>query len=193
MNVGKILQGLKNSLTLTADERDLIDNISKEYILWEKHLSKKEKHLIRKYTFNSHDDNKPNRFFERLNRALRGNYTGADKEKLLVYGKIISNAICRHPISRQIICYRGIDDDLMKDVVVGTTFRFDQFISTSVIEKGALKKKFKYVIVVPEGTKGAYIENISAFKGQYEFLLDYSCEFKVISKIGRVVYLEVVV
>lgn len=63
----------------------------------------------------------------------------------------------------------------------------------SIIENGALKKRFKYVILAPEGTKGAYIENISAFKGQYEFLLDYNCEFKLTAKNGRIIYLEVVV
>lgn len=44
-----------------------------------------------------------------------------------------------------------------------------------------------------KGAKGAYIEGISAFKGQYEFLLDYNCEFRLTAKSGRVVYLEVVV
>lgn len=118
---------------------------------------------------------------------------GSDKDKLLTYGQIISKAICSHPITQQIVCYRGVDDDLMNGVTVGTIFKFNQFISTSVIENGALKKRFKYVILVPEGTKGAYIENISAFKGQYEFLLDYNCEFKLTAKNGRTVCLEVIV
>jgi len=48
-----------------------------------------------------------------------------------------------------------------------------------------LKKRFKYVILAPKGTKGAYIENISAFKGQYEFLLDYNCEFKLTAKMAE--------
>lgn len=124
---------------------------------------------------------------------MRGNYNGPDKDKLIACGAIISDAICRCPVKQQLTCYRGISDNLMKDVPIGTTFKFDQFISTSIVEVGALKKKFKYVIVVPEGTKGAYLENLSAFKGQYEFLLDYNCEYKLIAKSGRIVYLEVIV
>lgn len=193
MNLKLILQGIRNDLALTADERCFIENLSAEYKSWEKSLSKQEKYLIRKYTLNSHDNKKPNRFFERLNRVLRGDYAGSDKDKLFAYGQIISKAICSQPITQQIVCYRGVDDDLMSDIAVGTIFKFGQFISTSIIENGALKKRFKYVILAPKGTKGAYIENISAFKGQYEFLLDYNCEFKLTAKNGRVIYLEVIV
>lgn len=189
MRLGLFFSGF----SLSDEERSLIYSLSMEYRSWEKGLSKEEMYLIRKYTFNSYDDHKPNRFFERLNRALRGDYSRPDRAKLLAYGQTISKAICKHPISQQIVCYRGVDNDLTKNLVVGTKFTFNQFVSTSVLERGALKKRFKYVIVVPEGANGAYIENISAFKGQYEFLLDYKCEFKIIAKSGRTIYLEVVV
>ena len=192
MNFSNVLQGIKNSLMLTSEEKDLVNSVALEYESWEKTLSVKERYLIRKYTLNSHDDRKPNRFFERLNRAMRGDYTGSDKEKLLRYGHIISKAICRQPLSRQIVCYRGVDDDLLYNVNIGTVFSFDQFISTSLVKFCALNKRFRYVIVIPEGAFGAYIENISAFKGQYEFLLDASCQFKLLAKRERNVYLEVV-
>lgn len=192
MNFKTVLQQIRKKLSLTEDELMLLAQINDEYNSWENSLTKEEKRLIRKYTLNSRDSEKPNRFFERLNRAMRGNYNGPDKDKLLAYGNTISKAICRHPIGQQIVCYRGVDDDLTKDIVVGTIFKFDQFISTSIVESGALKKRFKYVIVVTKGVKGAYIENLSAFKGQYEFLLDYNCKYKLTAKSGRVVYLEVI-
>lgn len=109
----RILQGIKNSLSLTEDERRFVTNISEEYKEWELRLSNEEKRLIRKYTLNSHDDKKPNRFFERLNRAMRNKYNGPDKNKLLYYGDVISKAICKHPIKQQIVCYRGVDDNLV--------------------------------------------------------------------------------
>lgn len=192
MNFRLVLQEIKRNYLLTEQERELTNKLYSEYHNWVKELSKKEKYLIRKYTRNSHDDSKPNRFFERLNRAIRGDYNGKDKDKLLNYGEIISTAIKKHPIEQAIICYRGVDDDLVSHVEIGTHFKFNQFISTSVVEIGALKKKYKYVIFVSEGVIGAYIDEISAFKGQYEFLLDYSCEYKLKAKSGNTIYLEVI-
>lgn len=56
------------------------------------------------------------------------------------------------------------------------------------------QKRYKYAIVVPEGTIGAYIDELSAFKGQqFEFLLNYDCEYKLKAISGNTVYLEVVV
>lgn len=192
MNLNIILQGIKNTLALTDADREIIDSVSNEYKPWVASLSKKELHLLRKYTLNSHDDSKPNRFFERLNRAMRDkNYKGADKNKLLKYGAIISSAICKHPIEQEIICYRGVDTDLFSKVEIGSKVSFDQFLSTSIVEAGALKKKFKYIIIVPRGSQGAYLEDLSIVKGQFEFLLDYRCEFLLKAKRGRVVFLEV--
>ena len=157
-----------------------------------KNLSLKERYIIKKYTYNSYDMDKPNRFFERLNKAMRGDYKGSDKDKLVKYGYIISEAICRANLQENIVCYRGVDDDLLHNIKEGTIFAFDQFVSTSIIEKAALKNRYKYVILVAKKSKGAYIEDISSYKGQYEFLLDYSCKYKLISKSGKNVYLEVV-
>lgn len=193
VNLSVILQGIKNDISLSDEERAFTRKISLEYLQWEKNLTQEERRLIRKYTLNSNDNRKPNRFFERLNRAMRGDYTGADKQRLLRYGKIISDAICRHSLQDNIVCYRGVDEDLLGYLNVGAIFSFDQFISTSIVEVGALKKKFKYVIFVPKGARGAYIDNLSVVKGQYEFLLDYKCKYKVTAKNGRTVYLEVII
>lgn len=186
-------KNFQNSLLPTKEEAEIIKSITLEYRKWVNELSEEEKRLIRKYTLNSFDDKKPNRFFERLNRALKNKYHGEDFNKLIRYGKIISDAICKHPIEQQITCYRGVDYDSLQSFIPGDIISFDQFVSTSVISSGALKKRYKYVILAPQGTKGAYIEEISAFQGQYEFLLDYSCEYRLIKKKGHTAYLEVII
>lgn len=56
---------------------------------WIDRLSEKEKHAIEKYTFNS-GDQKPDRFFERLNAMLRGDI--AEDKKLREYAETISGA-----------------------------------------------------------------------------------------------------
>lgn len=184
---------IKHNVHISEEEKALIRIMSAMYQPWVDSLSSKERYLLRKYTYNSNDAGRPNRFFERLNRTMRGDYFGTDQPRLKEYGDIISKAILKTSPEIPIVCYRGVDDDLMKDVETGTVFTFNQFISTSIVEAGALKKRFKYVIVAPVGTKGAYIENLSAFSGQYEFLLDISCEYILSEKKGKTVFLEVVV
>ena len=103
----------------------------------------------------------------------------------------ISNAMSKHSLKQNIICYRGDDANPMDNMEVGTKFRFKQFLSTSVIESGALNKTYKSVIIIPKGTKGAYIADLSRFKRQYEFLLDYDCEYIYKGNDGNTIYLEV--
>ena len=54
-------------------EEAIVSMMRKEYDDWIKDLSSDEIKAIRKYTRNS-SDNKPNRFFERMNALLRGDY-----------------------------------------------------------------------------------------------------------------------
>lgn len=180
-------------MNLSPENAEKIERISSEYKSWIENLTKDEVKAIQKYTLNSHDKEKPNRFFERLNRAMRGVYNGSDLEMLQNYGKILSNAICKQTISYPIVCYRNLDRNLVASVSLGTIFKFNQFVSTSIIESQALKKDFKYVIVVPAGSKGAYIGNLSKYKEQFEFLLDVSCEYRLIEKGEKRFTLEVVV
>ena len=182
---------MKNKLS--KQEKIIINGLFKEYDSWYKNLSSKELYLLKKYTYNSFDYKKPNRFFERLNKNLRGEYDGKDKKKLLQYAEIISTAINKHSLEQTIVCYRRVDNDILKNVKVGTIFQFSQFISTSVVKKCALKKKYTYIIIAHVGTKGAFLEKISAFTGQYEFLLDKGCKYRLLSKEKKIVILEVVI
>lgn len=158
---------------------------------WVLSLSDKEKHAIRKYSYNSMDFKKTNRFFERLNKMLRGNYNKPDKSKLQQYANIISSAIQKAELPFSIVCYRGVDVNPVADIEIGTVFSFDQFISTSIVKEKALNKKFKLTIYVPAKAKGAYIEELSCFPKQREFLLDSSCMYKLLSVEGNLIKLEV--
>lgn len=169
----------------------IIKRIKEAFHFWTMSLSDNEKHAIRKYSYNSIDLKKPNRFFERLNKMLRGNYNKNDKNKLQRYAKIISSAIQKADLPFDIVCYRGVDINPVIDISVGTIFTFDQFISTSIIREKALRKKFMLIIYVPAKAKGAYIEELSCFPKQREFLLDNSCRYKLLPVKGNVIKLEV--
>lgn len=175
---------------MALSEKFVVNCLRKEYSIWASSLTDVEKHAIKKYSYNSMD-RKPNRFFERLNAMLRNDYVGDDYRKLEEYAEIISKALKKHPLEQDIICYRGMDANPVQGVEIGSIISFGQFISTSVIKTKALCRKYKMIIRVPKGTKGAYIESLSVFPKQREFLLDKDCYYKLLSIKGEIIELEV--
>lgn len=170
-------------------QESVVNVLRKESEKWIEKLTNEEKRAIRKYTYNSWD-NKPNKFFERLNKMLRGD---ADyDEKLQEYADTISKAIKKSRIDKDIICYRNLDINLYRDYDVNDIFIEDQFISTSVVKSAALDKPYKVTIYVPKGSLCAYIESISKFPKQRELLLDKGNKYRVLSKKENEIELEVI-
>lgn len=155
---------------------------------WIKNLTNKEKYAIKKYTYNS-GDKKPNRFFERLNAMLRGDRE--EDKKLREYANIISGALGKNRLKYDIICYRNMEFNPYEKYEVGDIFEDKQFISTSVSQHSALVKKFKMIFLVPKSSRGAYIERISKYPKQREFLLDRNCKMRILSKQGDSILVEV--
>ncbi len=167
--------------------------LRQEYDIWIESLTEKEKYAIEKYSWNSFDKNNGRiSFFQRLNSMLRGLST-KEKEMLTEYADIISNAISKHPIEHSVVCYRGSDFDMSDDTAVGEVFISYQFISTSVIRGRKLKGVYEFIIHVPKGASAAYIENLSRYKSQRELLINKDTLYKVISRNGYLIELEVVV
>lgn len=155
---------------------------------WIKNLTNKEKYAIKKYTYNS-GDKKPNRFFERLNAMLRGDRE--EDKKLREYANIISGALGKNRLKHDIICYRNMEFNPYEKYQVGDIFEDKQFISTSVSQHSALVKKFKMIFLVPKSSRGAYIECISKYPKQREFLLDRNCKMRILSKQEDSILVEV--
>lgn len=156
---------------------------------WIQELTDAEKRAIRKYTYNS-GDKKPNRFFERLNAMLRGDIT--ENEKLHEYAEIISRGLKKNRLKHDVIAYRGMDIDPSFGIAKDGLFRAKQFFSTSVIENHSFDAKYKVVIYVKKGSNAAYIEKLSYFEKQRELLLDKDCIYRVISRQGNIIELEVI-
>lgn len=166
----------------------VVDVLREDSKRWIEKLSEAEKHAIQKYTYNS-GDKKPNRFFERLNAMLRGEEP--KDEKLEQYSATISKALIKNKLDHDIICYRNMDFNPYKDYPVGKVICAEQFISTSVSKNAALQKKVEMVFFVHKDACGAYIESISKYPKQREFLLDKSCKLRVISNQEGRIILEV--
>ncbi len=157
---------------------------------WIDSLSEKEKNAIEKYTFNS-GDQKPDRFFERLNAMLRGDI--AEDKKLREYAETISGALKKSKIEYDVIAYRNLDIPLYDEFEVNDLVTENQFISTSVVQSAALDKTYKVLIYVPKGSCCAYIEKISKYPKQRELLLDKNAIFRVVSKKKDSIELQVIV
>lgn len=156
---------------------------------WIQELTDKEKRAIQKYTYNS-GDKKPNRFFERLNAMLRGD--APENAKLQEYAEAISRGLKKNRLKYDVIAYRGMDIDPSSGIAENGLFRPKQFFSTSVIENRSFNAKYRIVIYVKKGANAAYIEKLSHFEKQRELLLDKECIYRVLSRKGNTIELEVV-
>ena len=156
---------------------------------WIQELTDKEKRAIQKYAYNS-GDKKPNRFFERLNAMLRGD--APENAKLQEYAEAISRGLKKNRLKYDVIAYRGMDIDPSSGIAENGLFRPKQFFSTSVIENRSFNAKYRIVIYVKKGANAAYIEKLSHFEKQRELLLDKECIYRVLSRKGNTIELEVV-
>ena len=182
-----IIKSDKNFKPLPKES--VVNILRKKSIEWVKALTKKEKAAIRKYTKNSIDP-KGMELFRRLNAMLRGDIN--NDATLKRYSDLISRAIAKFKLKNDIVCYRTLDFNPYIKYEVGDYVIEEQFTSTSVIEGRALKKPFVIKIKVPKGAKGAYIEELSSFPSQREFLIDKKSVFKVTAKGNNSIELELI-
>lgn len=178
---------------MSLSQENVVAVLRREYDSWIAGLTEKEKYAIEKYSWNSFDTmHKRTPFFSRLNAMLRGVSSSEDR-MLAEYAETISQAISKHPIEHDVICYRGSDYDMTDGAMPGDVFENFQFVSTSVIRSKTLKGKYEYVIHVPRGAKAAYIEKLSVYRRQRELLIDKNAIYSVISRNGPLIELEVIV
>ena len=168
----------------------VVELLRKDANAWLEGLSEAQKQSIRKYSYNP-GDKKPNRFYERLNALLRNGEIDKNP-KMKEHADRISDSIGEFKLKHNVIAYRESDFDFSTGAKVGEFFTSKQFISTSVRRKGTLTGGYAYKLYVPEGRKAAYIESLSHFPNQRELLIDKDNIFKVLSRRGNLIELEVV-
>ena len=171
-------------------ESKVVAVLRKEAQQWIESLSDAERIAFEKYTFNP-GDKKPNRFYERLNRMLRGD---AEEDSVLRgYAEKISGALKRSTLKHDVICYRTVTENPFPHNVAGDIVEPEQFFSTSVVKAGALKKgNYNIIIYAKAGTFAGYVEGLSEFKKQRELLLDKDSLYRVLSTKGNQILLEVI-
>ena len=168
----------------------VVNTLRQESENWIESLSKEEIHSIKKYTKNS-GDTKINKFFARLNAMLRGDLP--EDARLRYHAENISSGLKKNKLRQDILCYRSVDFNPIQGMKVGDIYEPKQFLSSSVTKKGILKGEYMMVIETPKGSCGAYIEGLSQYPKQREFLLDYDCKYRIKYIKGKNIGLEVII
>lgn len=131
---------------------------------------------IENYTTSSH---KP------INNNLRGTlrYSEFITSGLNEKTKKIDSELNGLPrLNKEIKVKRAVSGlDFVKSLKEGSEFKDKGYTSTSVkLDKVWVKNQILLDIIVPKGSKGAYIEDITENKGEFEFLLPRNSKFRIL-------------
>lgn len=157
---------------------------------WINRLSPEEIRAIKKYTKNSGDP-KDDKFYARLNSMLRGDIS--EDDTLKYYSDVISGAIAKFELKHDIICYRSVKHNPVEGMKIGDIYEPKQFISTSVVSSRTLKGDYNIVIIAKKGSKGVYIELLSKYPNQREFLFDKNLKYRILKIRNNKIVLEVII
>lgn len=156
----------------------VVNTLRRDAKKWIQTLSDDEIKAIRKYTYNGKDKDGL-RLFEKINGYLDNRYIPSNEkeEEIILKNAVkIEDGLLKNKLKHDIIVYRkeNFIDSLNGEV--------NKFLSTSVTKRGVLEKSPNVAIIVPKGSKGAYVEQLadSRFKKQREFLLNKDNSFKMI-------------
>ena len=157
---------------------------------WIDRLSPEEVRAIKKYTKNSGDP-KDDKFYARLNSMLRGDIP--EDDTLKYYSDVISGAIAKFELKHDIICYRSVKHNSVEGMKVGDIYEPKQFVSSAVTKSGAISGNYNLIIFAKKGSKGAYIELLSKYPNQREFLFDKNLKYSILDVDGTTITLEVII
>lgn len=157
---------------------------------WINSLSSEEVRAIKKYTKNSGDP-KDDKFYARLNSMLRGDIP--EDDTLKYYSDVISGAIAKFELKHDIICYRSVNYNPVEGMKVGDIYEPKQFVSSAVTKSGAISGNYNLIIFAKKGSKGAYIELLSKYPNQREFLFDKNLKYSILDVDGATITLEVII
>lgn len=149
-----------------AREKFLEENGAKE---WTNGLSKTEHAAIQDYT---------NAGYKTMNAKLR---SGGKETKQI---KDVQTALLKSKAPADMVVSRGYGNGAHLEAFKaaaknGGTYTEKGFTSTT-IQKKATYQGFSVNVHVKKGAPGAYVEGMSAFKGEKEFLIPHGAKFKVL-------------
>jgi len=146
-----------------------------QYVAWKKSLTPNERYEIQRYVSGG---------YTHVNEMLR-----SDKPDEMLFARDyqqraadITSALAKAPAPPDdLIVYRGIVPDVVKDVKLGDTVALPGFQSGSI--DPWLAQRFNHeatTLLEIKPTQGAYIEPLSKHKGEFEFLMPHNAQYNVV-------------
>lgn len=184
----------KNSLLAeykTNDEDDVDKALTPEAIAQFQNVTQDERDRLRKYTLT----------YSYLNEPLRNiTYMGARPSQEYIDDlPIMTSALQKCVTSMPLVVRRGTGDYYipeigknLSDVEVGDVFIDGGFLSSAVHRDRGFSRSYNMVIIVPKGAQGIYAKNFSHYPSEYEWIGQRGSRFRVISKSGNTIYVEMI-
>ena len=150
---------------------------------WNNDLTENERHGIYNYTSND---------YSRMNRILRGGGYKVGDDHLIDY---CTDGLNKWSVKEDCVVYRGMGDayafsawtnipvDKLADKsvqqsLIGSRLVEKAFMSTGV-NSGSAWSGIRLKVYVPAGSKGMYVDPISAFSGEKELLIQRNSTFEI--------------
>lgn len=188
-NMYKKQNGVIINKTEQVNETSKNMNIAERAVDWLGEIEDEEGKAINRYT----DDTS-----ERINSYLRG---VSEEENIQVTEQdikdisLIQSAISKFKFDQPLTVYRGIGESEFKNILEGyNTHTFLEFKSTSIEQEIAdkfaynplvkNKEDWHYLLKVniPAYANGAYIEMLSEYEDEYEYLLNANQKYKIVGE-----------
>lgn len=185
-----VIDRLVQSFKSNYSKSDWVDSLQKNNLRtmrewcndWLQKITEEEERGVRIYTGST---------YQSMNAYLRGIKTAEDVgERIVEYVDWCASALEKASTPRDMIVRRGDNYNMLKDLGVdfskgnlenikGSLVESKAFLSTSPDPRGGFDKDIEYVIKVPKGSQGMYVDSISQNEGEEEFLLNRGGKFIV--------------
>lgn len=193
----RIAKNLRNREYRRFETSSDIEEMQDKYMDWANNLDDDLKRSVEKYTGNS---------YKAVNANLRGTYEHTKPDWVDDMVDKLTKVLDNVEVKEDIATYRGMNvhhldetfkkfynkngefkfdktDEILKeakDKLVGTIVEDKGFVSTTIKESSTFNRNVNMKINVPKGAKGGYIEDLSKFSDEKEFLLQRDSKFQII-------------
>lgn len=157
---------------------------------WLSSLAEEEKFFIERYTKNAYRD--VNGYLGEYDDSWEKTWTEDEVNEMI---DNIASGIDKGVTTEDIIATRIFNDVELGMFDVGDIVRIEQFVSTSILDREQKNLLSKAYIYVPANVgQGAYIDGLSSFQSEEEYLINKGQQFLVVNKQvrekGNVYYLR---
>lgn len=142
---------------------------------WQASLTDEERSAIGYYTEGG---------FSSINDSLRKGGYASQEDRDAIHA--LDSALDKARADKEMVVYRGICSspecvagfEWMEE---GDTFTDDGFASATTVGSESFSAQVTAEIIVPKGARGAYLEGVTSYVGQHEFLIPRGAEYEIAS------------